>query len=247
MSAQVQHLRPTTALAERALLCGDPARCLTLATVLLDRPLMFNHARGLWGYTGTAADGEPLTIQATGLGAAGAAIVTDELCRLGLRSFVRVGTARAIPGAADAPAPGAVLAVTGALAGDGPSRALGAAGTVRPDAALTAGLDGRQGLVASTDLLRPPAGSLAEWAAAGALVTDLATATVLQVARTHGRAAAAVLVVSDTIPAALIPLDDAVLQAAVVRAANAAATALGIPPRQAPPLPPPRDDERGQG
>ena len=28
-------------------------------------PQMFNHARGLWGYTGVAADGEPLTVQST--------------------------------------------------------------------------------------------------------------------------------------------------------------------------------------
>ena len=37
---------------------------------------MFNHHRGLWGYTGPArADGEPLTIQATGMGGPSAAIV----------------------------------------------------------------------------------------------------------------------------------------------------------------------------
>ena len=59
------HLRPTAALAERVLLPGDPGRALTLAQSLLVKPLMFNHHRGLWGYTGAATfDGEPLTIQA---------------------------------------------------------------------------------------------------------------------------------------------------------------------------------------
>ena len=54
------HLHPTADLAPRVLLPGDPGRALLLAQTLLDTPLMFNHHRGLWGYTGTAADGEPL-------------------------------------------------------------------------------------------------------------------------------------------------------------------------------------------
>ena len=77
------HLHPTTELAPRVLLPGDPGRALHLAQELLEAPLMFNHNRGLWGYTGTAADGEPLTIQSTGMGAPSAAIVAHELLKLG--------------------------------------------------------------------------------------------------------------------------------------------------------------------
>ena len=70
------HLHPTAALAPRALLPGDPGRALALAQELLVSPLMFNHNRGLWGYTGAhRGDGEPLTIQATGIGGPSAAIV----------------------------------------------------------------------------------------------------------------------------------------------------------------------------
>lgn len=243
------HLRPTTTLAERALLCGDPARCLSLATVLLDRPLMFNHARGLWGYTGTAADGQPLTIQATGLGAASAAIIADELFTLGLRTAIRVGTARALPGP-DAAAPGSALAVSGAIAGDGPSRALGATGTVAPDAALTAGLVEAglpTGRVASGDLLQPPAADVERWSAAGARATDLQTAAVLQVATRHGVPAAAVLVLTSTVGESVTGLTDEDELAAVRDAARAAAAALGIPAREGAPLPPPRDDEEPAG
>ena len=57
---------------------------------------MLNHHRGLWGYTGAAADGEPLTIQSTGLGGPSAAIVTEELIGLGARRLVRVGTCGAL-------------------------------------------------------------------------------------------------------------------------------------------------------
>ena len=48
------HLHPTAELAERVLLPGDPGRALALAQLLLEKPLMFNHHRGLWGYTGAA-------------------------------------------------------------------------------------------------------------------------------------------------------------------------------------------------
>ena len=94
------HLRPTAPFAGRALLPGDPGRALALAQELLDEPRMFNHARGLWGYTGNAADGRPLTIQSTGLGGPSAAIVVEELCDLGLEIAVRVGTCRAPDGGA---------------------------------------------------------------------------------------------------------------------------------------------------
>ena len=49
------HLRPTAPLAERVLLPGDPGRALALAQSLLQEPRMFNHNRGLWGYTGHGA------------------------------------------------------------------------------------------------------------------------------------------------------------------------------------------------
>src|SRR5919107_5397415 len=90
------HLHPTTDLAERVLLPGDPGRALHLAQELLDAPLMFNHHRGLWGYTGAASDGEPLTIQSTGMGGPSAAIVCEELVMLGARRLVRVGTCGAL-------------------------------------------------------------------------------------------------------------------------------------------------------
>src|SRR5215207_5431164 len=73
------HLRPTAPLADRVLLPGDPGRALMLAQELLTEPKMFNHHRGLWGYTGVAGDGELLTVQATGMGGPSGAIVLEEL------------------------------------------------------------------------------------------------------------------------------------------------------------------------
>ena len=90
------HLRPTAPLAERVLLTGDPGRALDLAQALLGEPRMFNHHRGLWGYTGAAPDGAPLTIQATGMGGPSAAIVLTELIMLGASRAIRVGTCGAL-------------------------------------------------------------------------------------------------------------------------------------------------------
>src|ERR1700752_4342706 len=89
-------LQPTADLAERVLLPGDPARALLLAEALLEGTKMFNHHRGLWGYTGLAPDGAPLTIQSTGLGGPSAAIVIAELADLGARRLLRVGTCGAL-------------------------------------------------------------------------------------------------------------------------------------------------------
>ena len=117
------HLLPTAPLAERVLLPGDPGRALLLAQSLLAEPKMFNHNRGLWGYSGEARDGRPLTIQSTGMGGPSAAIVIAELADLGAETLLRVGTCGALDGSL---ALGDLLVASEALAADGTSRALGA-------------------------------------------------------------------------------------------------------------------------
>src|ERR1700754_2163304 len=118
-------LQPTADLAERVLLPGDPARALLLAESLLEGTKMFNHHRGLWGYTGVASDGAPLTIQSTGMGGPSAAIVISELADLGARRMVRVGTCGALQAHLGL---GDLLLAGEAISADGASRALGAGG-----------------------------------------------------------------------------------------------------------------------
>src|SRR5215210_3684738 len=96
MASPTVHIRPHAAVAERVLLPGDPGRALRLAQQLLDAPKMLNHNRGLWGYTGEAGDGAPLTVQSTGMGCPSAGIVYEELIELGARRLLRVGTCGAI-------------------------------------------------------------------------------------------------------------------------------------------------------
>lgn len=198
------HLRPTASLAERVLLPGDPGRALLLAQALIEAPRMFNHHRGLWGYTGPArADGELLTVQSTGMGGPSAAIVVEELARLGARRVIRVGTCGAIAPGVDL---GDVVLARAALAADGASRALGAGERVDPDAGLTdalaraAGGEAREGLIASTDLFYDSdRGREAGWAAAGVLAVEMEAAAVLRVASLRGLRAACVLAVTDLI------------------------------------------------
>ncbi len=131
------HLRPTATLAERVLLPGDPGRALALAQTLLAEPLMFNHHRGLWGYTGAASDGEPLTIQATGMGGPSAAIILTELIALGARRAIRVGTCGALDPGLEL---GGLVVARESICADGTSRALGAGERVSADATLTQAL-----------------------------------------------------------------------------------------------------------
>jgi purine-nucleoside phosphorylase len=223
------HLRPTTELAERVLLPGDPGRALALAQALLAKPLMFNHHRGLWGYTGAAADGELLTIQSTGMGGPSAAIVMQELVALGVRRAIRVGTCGALDGALGL---GELVVAGEALAADGASRMLGAGERIRADAALTAALErsvaGASATVVSTDLFYDPDREREHgWRAAGAVAVEMEAATLFAVGARLDVPVGCVLVVSDQIDGERrTRIDDDALLAAAEAMGNAALEAL---------------------
>src|SRR4051794_32894197 len=188
------HVHPTAPLAPRALLPGDPGRALLLARLLTSEPKMFNHNRGLWGYTGIAADGEPLTVQATGMGGPSAAVVTEELIALGARRLVRIGTCGAL---VDELELGDLVAAETVLSADGASAALGANGALGSDSALLARLvagGARPATVVSSDLFYDPReGEVGAWIERGASVVEMEAAAILQVAARRRVAAACVL------------------------------------------------------
>lgn len=234
--ATTLHVHPTADLAERVLLPGDPGRALLLAQSLLERPKMFNHHRGLWGYTGAAADGDPLTIQSTGMGGPSAAIVIEELARLGARRLVRVGSCGALVGGV---ALGDAIVADAAIASDGTSRALGAGERVAADPGLTRALvaaasregDGgevRRGAVVTTDLFYDPSGEHADPSdpAHPALAIEMETATLFQLASLRGLRAGCVLVVSDLLGPQRGRIDAEAMEAAATRAGRIAAAAL---------------------
>lgn len=220
-------LRPTAPLASDAILVGDPGRALLLAQALLEQPKMSNHARGLWGYSGCTAEGDPLTIQATGMGAPSAALVLADLAELGVRRAVRVGTCTALEPGVRA---GDLLVVSAALAtlGSAASFGIGPGEMVLPDEDLRRGLEAQLGsearavVVASLDA--PPDDAEA---APGAAAADMQTLAVLSRGTALGIAAAAVLVVEDAGEGRRLDMER--LEKLSTRAGIAAARALSNP------------------
>jgi uridine phosphorylase len=170
-----------------------------MAQALLDSPRMFNARRGLWGYTGPARDGRPLTIQSTGMGGPSAAIVTEELIRLGARVLIRTGTCGAL---AEDLRLGDLVVAAETIAADGASRALGADGRLAADATLTRALTEQAGAaertIVTADLFYDPdPDRLAGWAGEGAAAVEMEAAAILAVAARHDVPAGCVLMVTD--------------------------------------------------
>jgi len=228
VSADPIHLQPTAPLAERVLLPGDPGRALRLAQALLHEPRMFNHHRGLWGYTGTAADDEPLTIQSTGMGGPSAAIIITELAALGARRLIRVGTCGALDPTLEL---GTLILAREAIPRDGTSQALGASGRVEPDPELTnaiaraASPELREGPIVTTDLFYDDTREQ-NWAKEGALAIEMETATLFTIAKNKQLQAASLLIVTDQVLPQRTRITTNALTQSEHRAGEIATTAL---------------------
>ncbi len=182
-------LRPTAAVAADAILVGDPGRALLLAQELLEQPKMSNHARGLWGYSGSTPGGRELSVMSTGMGGPSAGIVLTDLAELGMRRAVRVGTGTAMREGAE---PGELIVVTAAHLGAGEGTE-----AAQPDRDLTAALarelggGARSGEAVSFDALHPPGGT----PGGAGEIADMQTATLLARAGELRLHLAAVLIV----------------------------------------------------
>jgi uridine phosphorylase len=219
------YLRPTAPIAPDLLLVADPGLAMTLAQLVIAKPLMSNHHHGLWGYSGRTEAGLELTVQATGAGAPSAAAVLGELAAYGARRVVYVCRCAALE---LGPAPGDLVVVAAALGEDGVSRALGA-GRSAPDPdltrALAATIEAREVIVASFDLPATAAGAQrrASWQAGGAEFSDLETAALLAVGRRLELAIAAALVVD---PTAAGDAGEVAVEAGLLALGRAAVTVL---------------------
>jgi len=221
-------LRPTAPIAADAILVGDPGRALMLAQELLEQPKMSNHARGLWGYTGTTADGHELTIQSTGMGGPSARIVLADLAELGVRRAIRIGTCASLRNhrlgelaiVTDAfPEPGGSLRTHG-------NRMEPQEPVMEPDPILTHELVETLGSEApgvvsvSLDVLHRPD----QEAHPAAEVADMQTAALFATGSEFEIAVAALLIVSQTRDGKV--LGDEELEEAAKRAGTAAANLL---------------------
>lgn len=207
-------LTPITSPASDVILVGDPRRSFLLAQELTEAPKMSHLARGLWGYTGGAPSGRPVTIQSTGIGGPSAATVISDLAGEGVSRIVRLGTCFALDVDLD---PGSIILVTSATGEDGVTRRLtGSKAPQFPDALIKRQLEGLglPGAISSHDLIArleteeakdespeasssEPAISTNPVANATSIARDLQTAATLALASRLGIAAAAILIVSE--------------------------------------------------
>ena len=200
-----------------------------MARELLDSPLMFNTRRGLWGYTGRAPDGDPVTVQSTGMGGPSAAIVVEELNELGARTLVRIGTCGSL---VEELRTGELVPVGSVLAEDGASRALGAGPAVSPEPelaeAVAAAAAREPATIVSSDLFYDPRrqGKEDSWRDAGAVAVEMEAAAVLRVAELRGVPAACLLGVTDELARGRKRIGDDELEALGVRLGEVALAAL---------------------
>jgi uridine phosphorylase len=216
-------LRPTAPIAAEAILVGDPGRALMLAQELLQEPKMSNHARGLWGYTGTTEVGRELTIQATGMGGPSASVVLTDLAEMGVRRAVRIGTCASLGDLelGELVVAGEAREGRGAFASVEDGKA-----PCRPDIDLTRALrdrlpEARFAPVLSLDSLYRPERDLPSTLAE---VADMQTATLLATAAKLEVAVAALLVVTECSDSGRLP--DEELEALAKQAGQAAVGVL---------------------
>jgi len=103
-------------LAQGVMLVGNPQRAEQVSKLLQGARLV-NDYRYLLVFTGMY-DGERLSVATTGMGAPSTAIVVEELCNLGARVLLRVGSAGGVAPGVDA---GDIVVATGSIRDDGTS------------------------------------------------------------------------------------------------------------------------------
>lgn len=80
-----------TDVAKWCLLPGDPARAEFIAKKFLSKVKIINKHRGLLAYTGKWRN-IPVSVFTTGMGCPSAAIVVEEIIKLGAKYIIRIGT-----------------------------------------------------------------------------------------------------------------------------------------------------------
>ncbi|WP_113722037.1 nucleoside phosphorylase [Aeromonas salmonicida] len=187
-------------IAERVVLCGDPARVDRIANQLASCDVLGQHRE--FRLINGSYQGLPITVCSTGIGGASAIIALEELVQAGARALVRVGSAGALQHEI---ALGDLIVVEGAVRHDGASQAYlppeyPACADIRLQAALlehiaASGLPHWHGLVRSHDsFYRDDELAVCRyWHERGLLGADMETASLLTVGRLRKVRVAAVL------------------------------------------------------
>ena len=179
--------------------------------------------RGMLGYTGTYK-GEPVSVQATGMGCPSASIVTEELIQLGAKNLLRVGTCGGYHRDLQL---GDLIVATAATPQDGTVSSLTQGVPYAPaahfdvvhaahHAAENAGRRTFVGPIVSSDLFYDPEDEPATlWSNLGILAVEMEAAAIFTIAAMRGVRAGCLLTVSDTIGAEVVRIGDEELRDAV--------------------------------
>ena len=209
--------------AESVLLPGDPLRAKYIAENFFEDAKLVTEERGMLGYTGTYK-GEPVSVQATGMGCPSASIVAEELIQLGAKNLLRVGTCG---GYSEDLRLGDLIVATSATPNDGTVSSLTGGVPYAPaahfdvvHAAYHAGEGaGRRtfvGPIVSSDLFYDPVEAPERvWGDLGVLAVEMEASAIFTIAAMHGVRAGCLLTVSDTIGAELVRISDEELRGAV--------------------------------
>ncbi|MBZ9854767.1 DeoD-type purine-nucleoside phosphorylase [Mesorhizobium sp. CA13] len=195
--------------ADIVLLPGDPQRAEWMAMRFLEAPRCINRRRGALGFTGQFR-GQPISIQATGIGGSSFLIYAHELLDgYGVRTLIRTGTCGGLTADVklrslvisqsvrpESARSGQVFGLYDAAAGPDPTlfaRALAKAAEL--------GIDHRAGLTACSDVFHHPEGRarFADAQAAGALAVDMETSALYRISRHFGARALSICTVVDNI------------------------------------------------
>ena len=209
--------------AESVLLPGDPLRARYIAENFFQDAKLVTEERGMLGYTGTYK-GEPVSVQATGMGCPSASIVAEEVIQLGAKNLLRVGTCG---GYSEDLRLGDLIVATSATANDGTVSSLTRGVPYAPaahfdvvHAAYHAGEGaGRRtfvGPIVSSDLFYDPVEAPAKlWGDLGVLAVEMEASAIFTIAAMRGVRAGCLLTVSDTIGAETVRISDEELRGAV--------------------------------
>ena len=221
------HLRANPGdYAEACLLPGDPLRAKYIAETYLTDVVQVNDERGLLGYTG-GWNGKPVSVQGTGMGCPGAAIVFEELIQLGVEKLLRVGTCGGLQ--PDHALGDLIVALTAVPADSTASHLVGdeahcptASWELIHEAvhvAKTSDLQLRVGPIVSSDLFyNPDDGQYGRWSKRGILAVEMEAAVLFTLGALRGVQTGCLLTVSDiVVEGEFVRISDDDLRSAVDR------------------------------
>ena len=193
--------------AEACLLPGDPLRARYIAETFLDGAREVNTERSLLGYTGEFR-GQPVSVQASGMGCPSAGIVVEELVQLGVRRIVRVGTCGGLQ--PDLAIGDLIVAISAVPADATPTHLLGGEphaptadwelvhGAVHQAKHLDKRV--RVGPIVSSDVFyNPDGGQYARWSERGILAVEMEAAMLFTLGALRKVQAGCLLIVSDVV------------------------------------------------